>query len=154
MIRWKRSVIALAILLMIHSVAFAARVGPIPVSATTSANVATIPIVGEVTVYTKSISLKSGEYFGIMYKATSDGTVNLSLEVEQSWTRPTTEGSSDAQWVEPSDIADVDAAITDEIWHARTLALVPLPYLRFRIIGLTGNDASTTIQIKVSKQEG
>lgn len=109
-----------------------------------------IPIAEDAVVYTPSIDLRRGEYFAVMYKATSDGNVKLKIEFEESWVKPTTEEAADVKWVEA--IADVESALADEDWHIQSIHPVAATYGRFKITGLAdplGNDASTTLQLKL-----
>lgn len=101
------------------------------------------------TVYTKSVSLVNHLFdpVGVMYKASSSGTITLTIQAQQSYSKPTTEAVADAgyvSWTAPE-------SISDAAWHAITLDTVTMPYLRFKIVGSGSNHNSTTIQIKVSK---
>ena len=118
-----------------------------------SSGVTSIPVAGTATVYTRSFSLRYAAYFALAYKATSDGNVNLKIELEQSWTDPTTEGSADANYVVPEGASEVDAGLTDENWHNVSLSPVAVPKARFKITGLSGNDDSTVLQLKLSLQQ-
>lgn len=149
----KKLLFSLLLLTAVSFSAFPAGIGPNTENILTSAESSTIAVASTATVYTKHFRLKSCEYFAIMYKATSSDAVNLKIELEQSYTTPATEGSSDTNYVEPEDVGDIDASITDEVWHIRTLNPDPLPYGRFKITGQAGNHSSTTIAIKVFKQE-
>ena len=125
-------------------------VDPIP----TIANVTEIPVKTTAVVYTKSMSLKMGEYFALGYKCTSDGDVKLKIELEQSHQRPDTEEASDDTYVVPESITTLEAALADEAWHVKKLEPIALPYARLKITGLgapSANDASTTIQLKLGK---
>lgn len=85
---------------------------------------------------------------GVMYKATSSGTITLSLQALRSFQRPTTEGSADASYI----VWNSSQSISDSAWHMVTLDTIVEPYLTFKVTGSGSNDASTTIQIKVAKQ--
>ena len=125
-------------------------VDPIP----TIANVTEIPVATEAVVYTKSMSLKLGEYFALAYKCTSDGDVKVKIEIEQSYRRPTTEEASDTAYVVSESVTAVEAALADEDWHIKKIEPVALPYARLKITGLgapSANHASTTIQLKLGK---
>ena len=125
-------------------------VDPIP----TIANVTEIPVATTAVVYTKSMSLKLGEYFALGYKATSDGDVKLKIELEQSYRRPTTEEASDTAYVVSESVTSIETALADEDWHYKKIEPVALPFARLKITGLAStspNDASTTIQLKLGK---
>lgn len=118
---------------------------------TLGAPYATIKVPTTSTVYTKSISLKNASVngnVGVMYKATSSGTVTLALQALRSYDRPTTEGSSDVKYV----VWNAPQSISDTSWHMATLDTIVSPYLVFKVIGSGSNDTSTSIQIKVLKQ--
>lgn len=110
------------------------------------------------TVYTKSISLKSGANFGVAYKVTGY-TPNITIQVQESWVRPETEGSTDGNWTIPqysggSNLPNLEtASTTNNTWEMKALSLVPAAYIRFVITGNTTN-ANSTIYMKLLKQEG
>jgi len=113
----------------------------------------TIAIASTATVYTHYFKLSFGVAFGLWYQATSSGTVNLKIELEESYTTPTTDGSADTNYVVGSGVSDVESALADENAHVKTLSPVPMKYARFKITGGDGNDASTTLSLKVFQQE-
>ena len=120
------------------------------VNAITTTNVTTIPVASTNTTYTKSIDVKyirNDQDTGILYKATSSGTVDLNLQMQTSY-KPSTDGAVDSDYL---DSHSIDTSITDTIWRLATLDTVILTNLRFKITGQGSNDASTTIEIKVSK---
>jgi len=99
--------------------------------------------------YSKSFSLiNSNEAdLGVMYKATSDGTVTATIQAQTSYQRPTTELAADAAYV----MWETPESVSDEAWHAMTLDTVIMPYARFKVTGSGSNDATTEIQFKVMK---
>lgn len=101
------------------------------------------------TVYTKSYSLvnQDVESIGYMYKATSSGTIGVSIQVERSFQRPTTEAASDATYI----VWNSPSTTADSAWHLATLDTVVMPYYRFKITGTGSNHNSTTVKIKVQK---
>lgn len=112
--------------------------------------VTTIAVPSQATIYTKSFDVaqhQASETVGVMYKATSSGTVNLTIVPQQSWSRPTTESAVDATYI----AWDTTETTSNTNWRETTLDTVTMPYGRFQIVGGSGNDASTTIQIKVAK---
>ena len=113
-----------------------------------------IAIASEAVVYTKSFKLAFGDYFAVSYKATSaSSTPDIKIELEQSWTEPTTEGSQDDNWVEPEGMADIETSLTTETQHHKSLSPATLPLGRFKITGNGSNPSDTTVNIKVHKQE-
>jgi len=121
----------------------------IPVTLSTDSKV--IAVAPTAVIYTKSINLKRGEFFAIWYKATSEGTVNIKIEIEQSYKLPTTEGAVDTDWVVPESMSAVIAALDDENAHCESINPIAMPYLRLKITGGVGNDATTTLAIEVGK---
>lgn len=113
-----------------------------------------IAIAGEVTVYTRSWEWGFAEYFSLDYKATSDGVVNLKIELEQGNVLPTTEGSADtSNWAVAENAADIESALADENPHFKKLSPVVSKYGRLKITGAATNDASTTLRAKLARQE-
>lgn len=118
---------------------------------TSTDSVTQIAVPSTYNIYTKSFSLQNNDTaqpVGVMYKATSLGVVNLKLQAQQSYQRPTAEAAADASYVVWENVETV----SDQAWHAVTLDTVIMPYARFNITGVSGNDNTTTIQIKVGKQ--
>lgn len=115
-------------------------------------NTLAIPVATTAVVYSRSVSLKGGEYFALMYKATSDGSVKLKIEIEESYQLPTTEEAADTAWIVPEGATAVEAALADENWHIKAITPIAAPYGRVKITGLgapSANDASTTLQLKI-----
>ena len=112
-----------------------------------------IPIATTATVYTKAWKWGEGEYFSLDYIATSDGTVLLQIELEQSNVLPATEGAADSNYVVAENQSDGEAALADEVKHYKKLSPVVSVYGRLKITGSGGNDATTTLRAKLAKQE-
>lgn len=127
--------------------------GPEANDVLSSAGATDIAVASTATVYTRSFPLVYGSAFGLSYKAASSGTINLKIELEQSFTPPATEGASDANWVVPEGLSAIDSGVTDSNMHHASMSPIPLKYGRLKITGLTGNDASTTVRIRRSVQE-
>lgn len=122
-----------------------------------SSDVEEIAVASAGTVYTKATDLRYGEYFALMYKATSDGNVKLQIQLQQSHKLPSSEGSNEDEWVIPTSMADIESALADEIWHIKKLSPIALPYARLKLVGLgapSANHASTTIKFKIGKLGG
>ena len=120
---------------------------------TNSSDSATISVPSSTTgIYTKSFNIGTAEYFGISYKVEST-TADVGIELEQSFQPPTTEGSADATYVEPTSAIDVATGITTEsTWYHVAYSPIPLRYGRFKLTGTATNNANTTVNIKLSKQ--
>ena len=112
---------------------------------------AVITVTGVTVSYTRSFPINHAEYFGIWVKATSAGTPAIKIELEESYTTPTTEGSSDTNYVVPDGFANVFASLGDTLAHVKTLSPVPMKYARFKVTGLSGADS--TLTIKLFRQE-
>lgn len=122
--------------------------GPFVDTITTTAGVIEIPIALTAVVYTPTIELNMGEYFALAYKATSDGAVKLLMQWQESY-----DGDN---WAIPVSFVstNIEDALADEIWHIKKIEPVCMPYGRIKITGLgapSPNDASTTLQLKLSK---
>jgi len=103
-------------------------------------------------IYTKAFKLAFAEYFSLFFKATSTGTVNIKIELEQCWELPTTEGDSDDDYVEPDGASDI-ATLTDETQHCKAITPIVSEYGRFKLTGAADNDADNTIRMRLGKQE-
>ena len=116
---------------------------------------ASLAVAGAVTIYTKAINVKPGEFFALSYKAVSSaGTPDVKIEMEQSFQLPATEGATDATyWAEPENTNDIEASLTTETIRHKAINPVTLPYLRFKITGAAGNNADTVCSMWLTKQE-
>ena len=113
---------------------------------TTSDGTSTLAIASTATVYTGSFPLNQSEYFGLWLKAVSTtGTPDITVELEQSYRRPTTEGSADTSFVEPDGLSNLFTNLTTETAHIIGLNPVPAPYGRLKITGNSGNPADTVV---------
>lgn len=117
----------------------------------TASGISPIAIAGEVTVYTPHFVLRGGDAFGINVLAASSGTVDLLVQLEQSESVPTLE-ASDVESVIPEGFANI-INLTDKLVHIKQVTPIPQTYGRLKITGQSGNDASTTIRIKMFIQE-
>lgn len=113
-----------------------------------------IAVASQAVVYTKATLTAWSEYFGLAYKAvSSNGTPDVTIQIEESWVLPSTEGSSDSNWVIPVSMSDVHTNLTAETYQIKTISLVPMPYLRFKITGNAGNNADTIVTIYLTTWE-
>lgn len=113
----------------------------------------TIAIASNAVVYTKSWEWGTGEYFSLDYIATSSGTVGLLIELEQGNTLPSTEGSSDSDWVVAENAQNIEADLDDKTQHFKKLSPVVSKYGRLKITGSGSNHSSTTLRAKLARQE-
>jgi len=115
-----------------------------------------IVIASTAVVYTKAFKMSYGEYFSLDYKAVSDtGDPSIKIELEQSIgdNLPTTEGSSDTNYVEPENMSDIEADLTTETWKKKSLSPVPSMYARLKITGSGTNEADTIVSAYINRQE-
>jgi len=107
------------------------------------------------TVYTDSFKLKQGQAFGLWYKATSTaGAPDLKIQLEQSWTVPTTENAADTtNWAIPTNMSDIESSLTAETPKVTLVSPVPMTYGRFKITGQGTNNADTVLQMKIFIQD-
>lgn len=117
-----------------------------------ASHVESIPIPSLTTVYTKVFKLSFGEYFSLFWKCTSDGTVSVQIELEQSWVEPATEGASDDNYVIPEGASIIDTE-TDEVQHCKSISPIPSIWARIKLTGTGSNAASTVIRLRLGQQE-
>jgi len=87
-----------------------------------------------------------GTNFGIAIVATSVlGTPELLVQYEQSFTRPTTEGSADTNYVIPDGAPDIVTNLTQETYFITSVSAVPMNYIRILITGQAGNQTDTLV---------
>lgn len=143
-----RFILALFLVFCNFNLAFA-DVNRVVETITSTDSLTSIAVPTTTTVFTKSFSLVNHlfEPVGVMYKATSSGTVAMTIQAEQTYIKPTTEAVANSTFV----LWEASEVIADQQWHMITLDTVTMPYARFRIVGTGSNADSTTIQIKVSK---
>lgn len=101
------------------------------------------------TVYSRSFPLiteTSSGTIGVMYKM-SPATGDTKILFEQSFRRPSTEGSADTAYV-MTDTIDSSVAGTSA-WEMATIDSVEMPYGRFQIIGQGSNPYTTVLEIHV-----
>lgn len=99
-------------------------------------------------VYAKAEQLRYAEYFSLFIKATSPGTVNVALTLEQSYKKPSSEGYADPNYVVPEGAGTI-ITLSDENAHIVPISdMKMLPFFRLKLVGGAGNDAGTEVQIK------
>lgn len=147
--------VLLAMVLSMVQICFAATVGPIVENIPNSdESVLAIPVASTATIYSHSFSLKSNEYFSIAYKGSSaSSTPDLLIQLEQSWTIPTTEGSSDTNYVIPENMPNIETNLVTETWHIKAFSPCVMPYSRIKVTGNASNTADAVIYLKYGHQE-
>lgn len=120
----------------------------------TSAESADIDGASGNTTYTKAFSIKNADYFAVGYKASSvTGSVDVKIELQESYDLPTTEGAADTTYVEPESFSDIETNLITETWHYKAISPVAMPYARFKVTGNPGSNNDTIVNIKIGKQE-
>lgn len=105
-------------------------------------------------VFSRVFRLNYGEAFGVWYQAgNGSGTANMKIQLEQSYTTPTTEGASDANYVIGSGVADIANNLADTTAHIQSISPVPMKYARLKITGLGSNPSDATLTFKIFQQE-
>lgn len=105
-------------------------------------------------VYTQSFNIKDVTALGVeLLGAKASGTLDIKVEVEVGMAPPSTEGSADSTWSEPSGFNDVanivDTTIFNKVLDVASLAF---PYMRFKYTGQGANPASATLTGKLFKR--
>jgi len=129
------------------------RIGPVTDPIQTAAGSESLAVGTGATLYTQSFKLTYGEFFALCYKAASDGTPHLLIELEESWVEPETEGAQDDNWVVPENMQDIEADLQSKTQHLKQLPVVTLPWGRLKITGSPSNHSSTVLTARISKQE-
>jgi len=94
--------------------------------------------------YSGMFPIKQGTY-AFKYKAASEGSARLKLELEQGFEPPATAGAASDDWKVPDGASEFNNTLTDENVHIKAYPPCAAPYARFKITGNESNDASTTI---------
>jgi len=118
-------------------------------------NVKAIAVDEEAVVYTRAFDLSKGSFFGIWVLCGSTGTPNVKIELELAPTKPTEaqEGVAATSLfaIKESDV--IFDAINDKVAHVDTVSPVPMTWGRYKITGLSGNPADTTVTLKMFQQD-
>lgn len=113
-----------------------------------------VAIASQAVVYTNAFRLQFSDTFGASFLANSaSSTPDLKIELEQGDNLPTTEGSSDANYVVGDGVGDIYTNLIAETTKRRAISPVPSMYGRFKITGNAGNVADTVLTIILFMQE-
>ena len=104
------------------------------------------------TVYTNSQEIRVGEQFGLWVQLATSGSPNVKIEIEQSYVLPTTEGSSDSNYVTPDGVASI-STLTDKNAHIFGIPLRPMRYFRLKLTGISANPSDTTAKLILFVQQ-
>lgn len=143
----RKLILTITAVLLMGGVSFAGLLGGAsPV--TNSSGTTSIAVVSDQSIYTASFPMDKSDVFGVWLKATSaSSTPSITVELQESYRLPTTEGAADSNYVEPDGFSDIFTALADEVAHVTTLSPVPMPYGRYKITGGAGNPADTVVTI-------
>lgn len=113
-----------------------------------------VAIASTATVYTNSFRIGFADVFGASFLASSaSSTPDLKIELEQGDNVPTSEGSSDTNYVVADGVGDIYTNLTSEVTKRKAIVPVPSQYGRFKITGNASNPADTVITINLFLQE-
>ena len=104
--------------------------------------VASLTVGGTSVVYSKSVPMPFSDTFGLEYKMSSPGVIDVKVEIEQGNVLPTTEGASDSNW---SVVQTVEASVTTNAVRHKAIAPVVAKYMRLKLTGQGTNNASTAL---------
>lgn len=112
-------------------------------------------LAGNVTIYSNAVQVGAkGSNFGVWFKATSvAGAPDVTVQYEESYTLPTTEGAADTNYVVPANAVDVCTNRIVETALVDSISPVAMKYLRFKIIGNAANNADTLVTLYLFEQE-
>jgi hypothetical protein len=123
-----------------------------------------IPVHGATIAYTKYFPIDAGEYTTVSARAySSTGTAIVTIELEQSFVAPdsegTSQGTSDKSWAVPTNMSPIVSSLTNSTYHLSTnapwshyaLSSLSLPYGRFKLTGVGANNDNTVVNIKVNQ---
>lgn len=103
--------------------------------------------------YSNFFVIGFGVSFSLQYQATSSGVVAVRIVLEESFKKldgstGLVEGQSSTFYVVPDLQPDVvTLTVNDNNWHIRGFSPTEAKYGRFKCIGQSGNDASTTLNL-------
>lgn len=112
-----------------------------------------LAVASQGTVYTNSFKWGFASNFSIWFKCATASSPSIRVQLEESYTEPSTQGSADTNWAVPDGFPDVESNIVDTNAHIKGVTPVYGKYARYKITGLSGNPSDTTITIKNSIQE-
>lgn len=108
---------------------------------------------GATTVWTNSFKIGNIDNMTVMAKCATATSPAIQIQIEISYKLPSTEGSSDSNWVIPDAYPDIFSDIVDTTQHAKIFNPPYAKYARYKINGLPGNAADTTVTIYNMIQE-
>ena len=105
-------------------------------------------------IYSNSLNLQSSKFFGLRIQCISaSSTPDIKVEWESSNDPPSTEGSSDTNYVVPdgldSSTDPIYANITNEVWRTKQFFPSPSNYGRLKITGNAANPSDTVVVAEI-----
>lgn len=114
--------------------------------------VTSIPVASTGNKYTTAIDISRGTNFSLKLKATSSGTIDVLVKLEQSHVVPDTEGASDVKYVTPEGVSNI-INLTDGNWREVALSPIAAKFMRLLLDGQGSNHASTVVEGYLTMQE-
>jgi hypothetical protein len=106
--------------------------------------------------YSKSFRVDTGKYFAMSYKVDTNtpSTVNwffpsVTLQLEQSWTEPATEGSADANWTIPNGMSDIYTTLNTSALQISAFSPVACKLARLKVNSAAATPTNCTITARV-----
>ena len=145
----KRLLTGLVLVLLSSTLAFAGTM--VTENIVNATGVSPIWITRNSTTYSHSFPMKSAETFALTYQIVSaGGTPNATMQFEQSYQLPATEGASDLNWTVPRGMADIATINTTELVVAASISPIALPYGRVKIVdNVNSSDTNVTLKLSV-----
>jgi len=102
-----------------------------------------LAVASTATAYSKSFLWPRGSSFSLEYQFTSDGSVDVKVEIESGTSAPTTEGSADTDNYAVGNT--ISSGITDEVTHFTAPSPTVSQFCRLKLTGQGSNAASTVL---------
>lgn len=113
-----------------------------------------IAVNGAATVYGKAFAIQTADNLGIFYQLAGTAP-QITITVEESPQLPAVANvnAADPQYVVGNGVAAICTAQTSKTAQIQTLSLVPMKYMRLKLVGGAMNGADTTVDIRMFNQE-
>ena len=125
-----------------------------PIFATDSSGKNPIAVNGVVTVYTLPILISRLENCGYAFQCTAGANPNITITPQESLVMPAAANvnAADPNYVTPQGVSSI-GPLQNTTMVQGTLSLVPMKYVRFQIVGNTGNGTDTVVSLGLFVQE-
>ena len=109
---------------------------------------------GSTGVWTRNFVISNMSALGVWAKCAGDSP-NVRIVLEESYANLTEaeQNLTNSNYVVPDAFPNVFSAISDTSAHIVSITPVPMKYCRYKIIGLSGNSANTTVTLYTFEQE-